>query len=280
MEKNIENTQIEAFARYLKEEEKSKNTIEKYIRDVKSFVRYVNGMEISKETVIDYKNKLISDNYAVRSVNSMIASLNSLFSFLNWTDCKVKFIKFQQEVYNPKERELTKQEYVRLIDAAKKRGNKRLSLIIQTICGTGIRVSELKYITVEAVKKGEAIVSLKGKTRYVCIVNKLRKKLLAYANEQNISKGTIFITRSGKTISRSNIWRDMKKLCIQARENPKKVFPHNLRRLFALTFYNMEKDIAKLADILGHNNINTTRIYVRTTFDEHCLRMEKLQLVI
>lgn len=175
MEKNIENTQIEAFARYLKEEEKSKNTIEKYIRDVKSFVRYVNGMEISKETVIDYKNKLISDNYAVRSVNSMIASLNSLFSFLNWTDCKVKFIKFQQEVYNPKERELTKQEYVRLIDAAKKRGNKRLSLIIQTICGTGIRVSELKYITVEAVKKGEAIVSLKGKTRYVCIVNKLRK---------------------------------------------------------------------------------------------------------
>ena len=247
MEKNIENTQIEAFARYLKEEEKSKNTIEKYIRDVKSFVRYVNGMEISKETVIDYKNKLISDNYAVRSVNSMIASLNSLFSFLNWTDCKVKFIKFQQEVYNPKERELTKQEYVRLIDAAKKRGNKRLSLIIQTICGTGIRVSELKYITVEAVKKGEAIVSLKGKTRYVCIVNKLRKKLLAYANEQNISKGTIFITRSGKTISRSNIWRDMKKLCIQARVNPKKVFPHNLRRLFALTFYNMEKDIAKLA---------------------------------
>lgn len=271
--------QITAFTTYLKNEEKSKNTIEKYIRDVKAFFIYMNDAEITKEAVISYKNKLLSENYAIRSINSMLASLNSLFSFLHWNDLKVKSIKIQQQIYCSKEKELNKAEYLRLVNTAKQKGNERLNLLIQTICGTGIRVSELQYITVEAVKCGKAIVSLKGKTRVVFIVRDLQKKLLRYAAEQKISSGTIFITRNGNPISRTNIWREMKNLCEQASVNPQKVFPHNLRHLFARTFYGIEKDIAKLADILGHSSINTTRIYIITTDDEHRQRMENMQLM-
>ena len=229
--------QIAAFATYLKSEEKSENTIEKYIRDVRAFSAYVGKAEITKETVIAYKNKLVSDNYAVRSINSMVASLNGLFSFLGWADVKVKSIKLQRQIYCPEEKELTKAEYMRLVNTAKQKGNERLNLLIQTICGTGIRVSELSYITVEAVKCGKAVVSLKGKTRSVFIVRDLQKKLLRYAAEQKIISGAIFITRNGKPMSRTNIWREMKNLCEQAGVNPKKVFPHNLRHLFARTFY-------------------------------------------
>ena len=210
----------------------------------------------------------------------MLASLNSLFSFLNWMDCRVKSIKLQRQIYCPEEKELTKAEYMRLVNAAKQKGNERLNLILQTICGTGIRVSELQYITVEAVKNGEAIVSLKGKTRSVFIVKELKKKLLRYAAEQGIKSGTIFITRTGRPMSRTNIWREMKNLCEHAGVNPKKVFPHNLRHLFARTFYGIEKDIAKLADILGHSSINTTRIYIISTGDEHRRRMEHMRLIL
>ena len=272
--------QIAKFAAYLKREEKSENTIEKYIRDVRTFAASIGETEITKETVIAYKNKLISDNYAVRSINSMLASLNGLFSFLGWGDLKVKSIKLQRQIYCPEEKELTKAEYIRLVSAAKQKGNERLNLLIQTICGTGIRVSELQYITVEAVKCGEAVVSLKGKTRSVFIVRELQKKLLCYATEQKITTGAIFITRSGKPMSRTNIWREMKSLCEQAGVNPQKVFPHNLRHLFARTFYGIEKDIAKLADILGHSSINTTRIYIITTGNEHRQRMENMCLII
>ena len=272
--------QIVAFATHLKSEEKSKNTIEKYIRDVSAFAAYMGEAEITKEAVITYKNKLISDNYAVRSINSMLASLNGLFSFLGWADLKVKSIKLQRQIFCPEEKELTKAEYMRLVNTAKQKGNERLNLLIQTICGTGIRVSELQYITVESVKCGEALVSLKGKTRSVFIVRELQKKLLHYAAEQKITSGAIFITRSGKPMSRTNIWREMKSLCEQAGVNPQKVFPHNLRHLFARTFYGIEKDIAKLADILGHSSINTTRIYIITTGNEHRQRMENMRLII
>ena len=271
---------IGEFSCYLKSEEKSKNTIAKYLRDVRAFAEYLSGAEITKETVIAYKSKLLAESYAVRSINSMLASLNGLFSFLGWTDCRVKSIKLQRQIYCPEEKELTKAEYMRLVNTAKQKGNERLNLILQTICGTGIRVSELQCITVEAVKCGEAIVSLKGKTRTIFIVRELQKKLLRYAAEQGISSGTIFITRTGRPLSRTNIWREMKGLCEQAGVNPQKVFPHNLRHLFARVFYGIEKDIAKLADILGHSSINTTRIYIISTGDEHRRRMEYMRLIL
>ena len=220
---------IVQFSEYLQSEEKSKNTIEKYIRDVRAFSIYMGNVQVTKEMVIAYKSKLLSENYVARSINSMLASLNSLFLFLDWTDCKVKSIKLQRQIYCPEEKELTKAEYMRLVKTARQKGNERLYLLIQTICGTGIRVSELQYITVEAVKCGEITVSLKGKTRQVFIVRELQKKLLHYATELGITEGAIFITRSGKPMSRTNIWREMKNLCEQAEVNPQKVFPHNLR---------------------------------------------------
>lgn len=271
---------IADFSAYLRSEEKSENTVEKYLRDVQAFAEYLGGAEITKGKVIAYKSRLLAENYAVRSINSMLASLNSLFSFLGWSDCKVKSIKLQRQIYCPEEKELTKAEYMRLVNAAKQKGNERLNLILQTICGTGIRVSELQYITVEAAKRGEAVVSLKGKTRTVFIVKELQKKLLRYAAEQNIQSGAIFITRTGKPMSRTNIWREMKGLCEQAEVNPQKVFPHNLRHLFARVFYGIEKDLAKLADILGHSSINTTRIYIISTGDEHRRQKEHMRLLL
>ena len=270
---------IAEFKEHLILEERSVATIQKYIRDVKAFTAYAQNSAISKEIVIAYK-KYLQENYAVRSVNSMLASINSLFVFLGWHDLKVKALKLQQQVYCPEEKELTKGEYTRLCRAAVRKHNERLNLILQTICGTGIRVSELQYITVEAVEHGEAVVNCKAKTRSVFIVKELRQKLLRYAAEQNIKSGMIFVTRTGKPISRTNIWREMKALCVEANVNPEKVFPHNLRHLFARVFYGIEKDIAKLADILGHSSIDTTRIYIISTGTEHRRRMENMHLIL
>lgn len=270
---------IDEFREHLILEERSATTIEKYIRDAKAFAAYVGSNAVTKETVIAYK-KYLQENYAVRSVNSMLASINSLFAFLGWHDLKVKSLKLQQQVYCPEEKELTKAEYARLCRAAERKHNERLNLILQTICGTGIRVSELQFITVEAVKQGEAIVSCKAKTRSVFIVKELKQKLLRYAAKQNIKSGMIFVTRTGKPLSRTNIWREMKALCIEANVNPQKVFPHNLRHLFARVFYGIEKDIAKLADILGHSSINTTRIYIISTGTEHRKKMENMRLIL
>lgn len=270
---------IAGFREHLILEERSVATIQKYIRDVKAFMAYAQNSAITKETVIAYK-KYLQENYAVRSVNSMLASINSFFSFFGWNDLKVKSLKLQQQVFCPEEKELTKGEYTRLCRAAVRKHNERLNLILQTICGTGIRVSELQYITVEAVKHGEAVVNCKAKTRSVFIVKELRQKLLRYAAEQNIKSGIIFVTRTGKPISRTNIWREMKSLCQEAGVNPEKVFPHNLRHLFARVFYGIEKDIAKLADILGHSSINTTRIYIISTGIEHRRRMETMHLIL
>ena len=270
---------IAEFKEHLILEEGSTATVEKYIRDVKGFAAYAQNGTITKETVIAYK-KHLQENYAVRSVNSMLASINSLFAFLGWHDLRVKSLKLQQQVFCPAEKELTKAEYARLCRTAERKHNERLNLILQTICGTGIRVSELQYITVEAVKQGETVVNCKAKTRSVFIVKELKQKLLRYAAEQNIKSGMIFVTRTGKPISRTNIWREMKALCEESNVSPQKVFPHNLRHLFARVFYGIEKDIAKLADILGHSSINTTRIYIISTGTEHRQRMESMRLIL
>ena len=272
--------EIERFEKYLREEEKSQNTMEKYIRDVKAFVEYCGDNAILKETVIAYKQNLIDSGYAVKSINSMLASINSLFSFFGWYELRVKSLKVQQQIFCPEEKELTRAEYERLCRTAERKHNERLNLILQTICGTGIRVSELQFITVESVRKGEATVSLKGKTRTIIIPKNLQKKLLRYIAEQKIMSGSVFVTKSGKPMSRTNIWREMKKLCQEAEVNPEKVFPHNLRHLFARVFYGIEKDIAKLADILGHSSINTTRIYIISTGTEHRQRMEQMRLIL
>lgn len=225
-----------------------------------------------------YKRYLQFKKYAVRSINSMLASLNSLLDFLGWSDCRVKALKQQKQVYCAEEKELSRAEYMRLLQAAQSKP--RLQLVMQTICGTGIRVSELQFFTVEAVKHGEAVVHCKGKTRTILIPGKLRKRLLDYAQKQKIRSGAIFITRNGKPLNRSHIWAQMKALCEEAGVTSGKVFPHNLRKLFAQTFYGIEKDIAKLADILGHSSIDTTRIYIITTGTEHRRKMERMKLVI
>lgn len=271
---------ITGFINHLHLEEKSANTIEKYARDVNVFAVYLNGNVVSKDLVIEYKQKLIADGYAVSSINSMLAAVNSLFDYLGWIDCKVKSIKIQRQIYCPENKELSRVEYLRLVETAERNHNHRLNMILQTIGGTGIRISELQFITVEAVKSGTVEVACKGKNRVIFIVKKLKKKLLRYAAERHIKAGSIFITKSGNPVNRKNVWREMKALCKQAHVNPDKVFPHNLRHLFARTFYKLEKDIAKLADILGHSSINTTRIYIISTGCEHLKRMENMRLVV
>ncbi len=279
MKRILDQRKMQKFEIYLREEERSAATVEKYMRDIKFFASFVGNSEITKQMLLDYKCKL-GEIYAVSSANSMIAAANCFLRFCGWHNLCIKQFKMQRIVYCSEEKELTRAEYFRLLDAANAKHNERLNLIIQTICGTGIRVSELQYITVEALKSGEAVVNSKGKNRRVFIVPELKKKLLRYAKEQRISTGTVFITRSGKPVSRNNIWKEMKALCETANVCPSKVFPHNLRHLFARTFYGIEKDIAKLADILGHASIDTTRIYIVTTGAEHKRKMENMRLII
>ena len=279
MEKQLNQEKLQEFEAYLHAEERSSATIEKYLHDLRVFFNFIANKELTKTAVLEYKNNLIT-RYAVSSANSMIAAVNAFLRFNGWHELCVKQYKIQKSAFCPEEKELTKSEYIQLIKEANRIGNERLNLIIQTICGSGIRVSELQFITVEAVEKSEAIVNCKGKTRRVFIVAELRKKLLRYIKIHRIKTGSIFITKSGKPVSRHNIWRDMKALCKNAGVSPSKVFPHNLRHLFARTFYGIEKDIAKLADILGHTNINTTRIYIVTTATEHKRKMENLRLIV
>ena len=279
MERTIQKSNIDSFEKFLKNEERSSATIEKYVRDVRYFADYVGENEVDKQKVLNYKTEL-GVSFAISSANSMIAALNSFLRFCGWGDLCIRQFRVQRQAYCSEEKELTKAEYIRLLQAAKSRKNERLNLIIQTICGTGIRVSELQYITVEALYKGETVVNCKCKSRRIFIVPELKKKLLRYAREQKILTGALFITRNGNPISRNNIWKEMKDLCQDANVSPCKVFPHNLRHLFARTFYSLEKDIAKLADILGHASINTTRIYIVTTGAEHKRKMEHMKLII
>lgn len=275
----ITSKKLSSFQTFLIEQERSCATVEKYIRDVKCFLSYLGERDISKQILLDYKSYL-GERYAVSGANSMIAALNCFLRFCSLHKLCIKQFRVQRQAYCSEEKELCKEEYFRLLAAANKRGNSRLNLIIQTICGTGIRVSELQYITVEAVQNGETIVNCKGKNRRIFIVPELKKKLLRYVKEQNITCGAVFVTRRGKPISRNSIWKEMKSLCAEANVAPSKVFPHNLRHLFARTFYSIEKDIAKLADILGHSSINTTRIYIITTGAEHKRKMENMHLII
>lgn len=278
-QRTITGATIAEFRNYLILEERSAATIEKYTRDAKTFARFAEKREVTKQLVIAYK-KHLQETYAVRSVNSMLASINTLFTFLHWGDLRVKSLKLQQQIFCPEEKELSRAEYVRLCAAAVQKNNRRLYLLLQTICGTGIRVSELQCITVEGIRRGEVTVHCKAKTRTVFVVKELKKQLLRYAAAQGIKSGRIFVTKTGKPLSRSNIWREMKALCKKANVNPQKVFPHNLRHLFARVFYGMEKDIATLADILGHSSINTTRVYIISSGKQHRRRMENMHLIL
>jgi site-specific recombinase XerD len=272
-------SQIADFGAYLTDEERCVNTIKKYLHDVRYFCDFCGEREVERSLVISYKEEIAS-SYTSSGANSMIAALNSFFKFLGWSDLCIRQLKVQKKVYAPEEKELTRGEYERLIRCAEKKGNERISLIIQTICSSGMRVSELSFVTVEAVKRGEVTVSCKGKRRTVFIVRELRKRLLSYAQRHGILSGAIFISRGGAAIHRSTVWREMKALCKDASVSPSKVFPHNLRHLFARIFYSIDKDIAKLADILGHSSINTTRIYIMTTSAEHQRRMECMRLIV
>lgn len=269
---------IEKYKNHLIEEEKSAATVEKYIRDVSVFFVWADGREIDKRLMLEYKNRLM-EQYADASVNSVISSLNSLLDYLGWHDCKVKTLKIQRRIFADKDRELTKAEYERLLKAAKSKNNERLYYLMQTICVTGIRISELKYITAEAVQNRQATIRCKGKTRTVILHKQLCKMLKGYIKEHNIKRGSIFVTRNGKPLDRSNIWSDMKKLCDSAGVAKSKVFPHNLRHLFARTFYSLQKDIVRLADILGHSSVNTTRIYTMESGDIHRRQIEKMGLL-
>ncbi len=267
---------ISQYSKTLEAEEKSTATIEKYCRDIRAFSVYLGENEVNKEFVIEYKNYLQEKGYAVRSINSVIASLNSFFCFMGWQDCRVKSLRLQRQIYCREEKELTRAEYDRLISAAE--NQPRLQLILKTICATGIRVSELEYFTMEAIRCGEVTIFCKNKTRKILLPGKLKKLLMRYAVRNGIKKGVIFRTRSGKPLDRSNIWSMMKSLCRKAKVDPQKVYPHNLRKLFARVFYKVERDIAKLADILGHSSINTTRIYIISTGKEHMRVIERLGL--
>ena len=270
---------LKAFQQFLHDDEKSTATIDKYMLDIRRFAEFAQERPMDKSLLLSYK-LMLEQSYAVTSANSMLAAVNTFLRFNGWQELCVKQFKVQRKTYCSEEKELSKAEYMALVKTAEGMQNERLSLLVQAICGTGIRVSELQYITVEAVQRGEAVVHCKGKTRTVFIVSTLRKKLLRYVREQGITMGAVFITKSGKPMNRSNIWREMKNLCTQAGVSSEKVFPHNLRHLFARTFYGIEKDIAKLADILGHSSINTTRIYIITTGAEHKRKMESMRLIV
>ncbi len=276
--RKITTNHIIQFKNNLINEEKSSSTINKYVHDIIVFKAWCNDVPLTKQLVLKYKNELI-EKYAPASVNATLSSINSFFVFQEWFDLKVKSLRIQKQLFANEERDLTKEEYQRLLSAAKNKGNKRLYTLMQTICATGIRVSELKYITVENIRNKKAVIHLKGKTRVIIIPNELCSILLKYAKERQITTGCVFISKNGKPLDRSNIWADMKKLCISANVSKEKVFPHNLRHLFARTFYSVQKDIVRLADILGHSSVNTTRIYTMETGEIHRRQIQKLGLL-
>ncbi|KAF5063311.1 Tyrosine recombinase XerD [anaerobic digester metagenome] len=276
----MEPVQVEDYLQYLREDERSQATLEKYRRDVMGFyLSLPAGKQVDKHTVQGYK-ELLLQRYAVSSVNSILTALNGFFRYVGWHECRVRTVKTQRNLFCAPEKELTKKEYLRLLAAAERENNERLNLLMQTICSTGIRVSELRFVTVDAVRQGRACVSCKSKTRVIFLPKPLCRVLGAYIRKRGIKSGAIFITRSGKPMDRSNIWAAMKALCVSAGVEPGKVFPHNLRHLFARTFYSIEKDISRLADLLGHSSIETTRIYTISSGEEHRRKIELLGLVV
>ncbi len=276
--RQITQERIEVYRQHLIEEEKSEITIEKYLRDIRAFGKWTCEEELDKARVLSYKVYLL-ERYAVASVNSVLSSLNSFFVFMEWFDLKVKTVRIQRQIFSSKQKELSKMEYERLLRAASSARNERMCLLMQTICSTGIRVSELKYITVAAVQLGQTDICCKGKRRCVFLPNALCKMLKKYIREKKIKSGPVFITKYGNPLDRSNIWSDMKKLCETAKVDSQKVFPHNLRHLFARTYYSRQKDIVRLADILGHSNVNTTRIYTQENGEIHRMQIQRLGLL-
>ena len=273
------NTQLSSYETRLREVEHSRGTIEKYLRDVRAFAHWLGRRKLTKEAAVAWKEHLIEAGYAPVTINSMLSAVNGFFAFIEREDCHVKFLKIQKRMFRAESRTLTRAEYMRLVSAAEKRGDTRVALLLETICATGVRVSEVQYITVEAAQQGMAEISLKGKIRTIIIPGKLRKKLLKYAKKMKITSGEIFLTKNGKGMNRRQIWSAMKDLCGAAHVESSKVFPHNLRHLFARRFYKISHDIAKLANILGHSSIETTRIYLVTTSKENAKEMELLGLV-
>ena len=269
---------IKKFAVFLAEEEKSKNTIQKYIRDAFFFAQWARGAQVSKALLIEYKSYLC-ERYAPASANSAISSLNCFFAFCGRHDLRIKTLKIQRRIFADKSKELTKAEYERLLTAAKDRNNERLYYLMQTVASTGLRVSEIKYVTCEAVKRGQALINCKGKIRQVFLPKKLCRMLREYTRSKNIKSGSVFITRNGRPLDRFVIWRMLKELCDSANVDRAKVFPHNFRHLFARTYYSLQKDIVRLADILGHSSIETTRIYTMESGTEHIRQLQKLGLL-
>lgn len=270
---------IRRYVLHLREQERSPATLQKYAHDLTALLGWLDGQPLTKSALIDWKEALTAC-HAPTTVNSMLAAVNGFLNFMGWRECAVKLLKIQKSLFCDEHRELTRAEYARLVRAAERLENERLSLVIQTICATGIRVSELRFITVEAVRSGRAEVTNKGKRRAVFLPDKLRRLLQKYIKAQKKTAGAVFTTRTGKPLDRSNIWRDMKALCESAGVEPGKVFPHNLRHLFARTYYTLEKDLSRLADILGHSSVNTTRIYTVESGSVHLRQMERMGLVI
>ncbi len=277
MENRITQEDLQRFADYLRQEEKSEGTVEKYLRDSAGFAAHMGDNPVTKEAVAAWRDWLLKEGYAPVTVNSMVAAVNALLRFLGWENCRVKALRLQRKLFRDQSRELTKEEYDRLITAAQRKP--RLALLMETICATGIRVSEVKHITVETARTGRADISLKGKVRTILLPGKLCRKLLKYVKKNKIASGEIFLTRSGKGLTRRQIWAEMKALCDRAGVERTKVFPHNLRHLFARTFYKVTRDIAKLSDVLGHSSMETTRIYLISTGAEHARTMDRLRLV-
>lgn len=270
---------LDEYKKYLIKEEKSNATISKYIRDIKKLMDYAKGREITKEFMAMYKKDLyINKNYKLSSINSFITAANSLFQYLEWYGLRIKTYHIQKEIFLPDNRNLSKKEYKKLVNSALHNGKKRLAMIIRTLCATGIRISELSYITMESVKKGIIDIYCKGKQRKALIPGKLQKLLLRYASENGIEKGILFCTSSGKAVDRSNIWKEMKKLAKKSGVAEEKIFPHNLRHLFAKTFYKIDKDVMMLAGLLGHSSVETTRIYTMTTYGEHMKQLDQMEL--
>ena len=275
----ITGEQLRAFGQRLAWEEKSPGTIEKYLRDAAAFTAWLDGRAASKEAAGAWKAALLEAKLAPATINVKLAALNRVFVFLGWPAFRVKPLRIQRQLFRDDSRELTRPEYLRLLETARTQGRERLALLLETICGTGIRVSEVRYVTVEAVRRGRAEISLKGKTRTILLPGKLCRKLLKYARKQKIASGEIFLTRNEKSISRRQIWAEMKALCDKAGVAPSKVFPHNLRHLFARTFYRVCRDVARLADVLGHSSIETTRIYLISTGAQHAGPLARLGLI-
>ena len=280
MNRMIDEEMIKQFEAHLKEEERSTNTIKKYLRDIRKFKEYVKEAEVTKSLVVSYKKSLLADRkYEVSSVNSFLTAVNRFFEFMEWYDVRVKIYRVQRNQFASEKKQLNRNEYEKLVNTARKSGKHRLAMILNTICATGIRISELEAFTVESVKNGKVVIYNKGKIRTILMPTKLQIELLKYINQMQIGQGVLFCTKSGKPINRSNIWKEMKALCIEAHVDEEKVFPHNLRHLFAQSFYAVKHDLAKLADVLGHESIETTRIYIRTTSKEILKQMEELRLV-